>query len=100
VFVAALMLRMVSSATPASGNGPTVVLSRFNVHLLFAAVAVVAAKFVNDRVYPMSFYARCLRLNRQDLCQLEAAVLGLLHYDLAMNIDEFNATSRLLMQHA
>jgi len=95
VFISALLLRLISG----TAHTPAVVdVSIYNAHRLFAAVAVVAAKFINDRVYPMSFYAWCLRLEFKDLCQLESAILGLLNYDLVVHIDEFNATSRLLMQ--
>jgi len=114
VFISALMLRLMSvnhhhhcdndgfpmpcPGTAALGDSlGAVVLSKFNVHRLFAAAAVVAAKFINDRVYPMSFYAWTLRLTIGDMRRLERAIVDLLNFDLVVHMAEFNAASRLLM---
>jgi len=64
-----------------------------NVHRLFAACAVIACKFVNDRVYPMSFYASQLQLKPEDLRKLEGELCRLLNFNLVVHGEEFNAAS-------
>jgi len=64
-----------------------------NVHRVFAACAVIACKFVNDRVYPMSFYASQLQLKPEDLRKLEGELCRLLNFNLVVRGEEFNAAS-------
>ena len=67
-----------------------------NVHRVFAACAVLACKFVNDRVYPMSFYASQLQLKPEDLRRLEGELCRLLDFNLMVHGDEFNAASEAI----
>ena len=67
-----------------------------NVHRLFAACAVIACKFVNDRVYPMSFYASQLQLKPDDLRKLEGELCRLLNFNLVVHGEEFNAASEAI----
>ena len=64
-----------------------------NLHRLFAACAVIACKFVYDRVYDFKFYAAQLRVARDDLVTLEESMCRLLNFNLAVHGEEFNAAS-------
>jgi hypothetical protein len=103
IVVAAYMIRLASKPVPhhhdhSSGAcvpcaAVAVNVNPCNVHRLFSACAVLACKFVNDRVYPMSYYAAQLQLKPDDLRLLEGEVCRLLDFNLVVHGQEFNAAS-------
>eukprot|EP00300_Choanocystis_sp_HF-7_P030111 c38870_g1_i1.p1 GENE.c38870_g1_i1~~c38870_g1_i1.p1 ORF type:complete len:173 (-),score=19.80 c38870_g1_i1:132-650(-) len=72
-----------------------VIVSRWTVHKLFAALVLVGAKFTEDRIASNSFFAECAGVSLPEMNLLEAGVLELLDYNAFVTPTEFEAVRSL-----
>lgn len=76
-------------------------LTQRNVHRIFSAAFVVAAKVVEDVLYPWQRYATTAGVSRGDLGRLEIALLYLLDFDVKIDMerleDSFEDWTRMVL---
>lgn len=61
--------------------------TRHNVYRLFAAAFLIAAKFIEDLLYPMSRYATTAGVSKSELARLEVALLLLVDFDIKTDLE-------------
>jgi hypothetical protein len=65
-----------------------------NVHRIFLTALVIACKYIDDKVYKNSYYARCGGITRQILNEYEVRFLTFIHFDLTVETEMFEDYTR------
>eukprot|EP00190_Bangiopsis_sp_CCMP1999_P000736 CAMPEP_0198734546 /NCGR_PEP_ID=MMETSP1475-20131203/53575_1 /TAXON_ID= ORGANISM="Unidentified sp., Strain CCMP1999" /NCGR_SAMPLE_ID=MMETSP1475 /ASSEMBLY_ACC=CAM_ASM_001111 /LENGTH=213 /DNA_ID=CAMNT_0044498047 /DNA_START=1 /DNA_END=642 /DNA_ORIENTATION=- len=80
---------------------PRLVVSDLNAHRLFMTAMVLAAKYLEDRVYSNMYYARIGGIpSLAEMNGLEAEFLRIIHFDLAVDPEEYRDAESYLAQVA
>jgi hypothetical protein len=74
------------------------VLSKLNVHRIFMASAVIAAKFTSDHFYGNDFYASVGGVRTPEMNRLESSLLHLLKWKLNVTAEKFDAVYRPIVE--
>lgn len=76
---------------------PRLVVSHLNVNRLLITAMVLAAKYMEDRVYTNSYYARVGGIpTLEEMNHLEAEFLHVLHFDLSLDPREYRSMEAYL----
>jgi len=71
--------------------------SNLTIHRLLAASVVIGAKFLDDVYYSNAYYAKVCGLSVRELNSLEAALLRLVDWRVAINPEEFDHYAAIVM---
>mmetsp|Transcript_13511 Transcript_13511/g.15396 ORF Transcript_13511/g.15396 Transcript_13511/m.15396 type:complete len:250 (-) Transcript_13511:856-1605(-) len=78
----------------------TFVLSRDNVHRVCMCAVLVATKFLEDEVFPNSFWSRVAGVGLAELNHLETSFCCHIDFDLWVTDEEFNKTFSVFSRYA